>query len=109
MIRMALEFGGSLPPMLMGAIMGGIIGLVVWLIMAAKAKGRSTVDALGPSPALKESIEVSLSPSQVLDKLRAAGNPQYLVEPESTPDAILLRRVTDSSSYGYAFLLKTVP
>jgi hypothetical protein len=95
--------------MLMGALVGGITAAILWMIFAVMAKGTPSTKALGPNPAIRESIEVNLSPSQVLERLRQVNHKSYTVEASSTADAIILRRNTDSATMGYAFLIRTLP
>lgn len=94
--------------MIPGAIIGAVIGTIVWLIMASKAKATSSAQALGADPAILDVINSSLPPLQVFEKLRQV-NGTYQFEPSSTPDAILLRRNPDMATGGYAILLRTSP
>lgn len=94
--------------MIPGAIIGGVIGLVVWLIMASKANATPSAQALGMNPAVMEVLNSPLPPQQVFEKLRVA-NGTYRFEENSTPDAILLRRSPDWATGGYAILLRTAP
>lgn len=93
--------------MLMGAVVGAVTAFILWIIFAMGAKKTTTVDALGPNPIIRESMMVALTPEQVLERLKAANNPTYEIEAASTPNAILIRRKTDSMTFGYAILIRT--
>lgn len=93
--------------MIAGGIIGAIVGTIVWLIMSSKASARSSYEALGPNPEVREVIDSLLPPQQIFQKLQ--GSATYRFEADSTPDAILLRRNPDMGAMGYAFLLRVAP
>lgn len=94
--------------MLSGAIIGGVIGLIYWVILAQRIRKISTAEALGPYPEVRESVLVPLSPAQVFERLRPSVG-VYIFDPASTPEAILMRRNPDMIAAGYAFLLRVSP
>jgi len=91
--------------MLQGALIGATAGAVVGVVVYMQAKNRDTKEALGQDPLVKESLTVSCSPEQVIERIRA--NPgAHKIDPASTPEKIILRQDPTLTSAGFAYMLR---
>lgn len=92
--------------MITGAIIGAVVGLLMWVMRSNQAAKRSATDALGLNPPILETIEVDLSQEEVFRRITYGSDKAHFPEPNSQRDAILIRRNSDMMTGGYAFLVR---